>query len=177
VWGKFVVDKNPKWPQNGGKKKLLQKVISDTEARQLLGRVGESLELRDEVRANMKAFVLSKVYSENAGVTCGQARASRRHKMKKKKSTIRLPPDNDTLDQRLERTNYITYCQIHYNLLEHPSPIGHGWELMNGKCRPVRHTQPPLPHQLTPRDCTDDSIDDSSSDGDSDISESTDNDE
>jgi len=177
VWGKFVVDKNPKWPQNGGKKKLLQKVISDTEARQLLGRVGESLELRDEVRANMKAFVLSKVYSENAGVTCGQARASRRHKMKKKKSTIRLPPDNDTLDQRLERTNYITYCQIHYNLLEHPSPIGHGWELMNGKCRPVRHTQPPLPHQLTPRDWTDDSIGDSSSDGDSDISESTDSDE
>ena len=95
----------------------------------------------------------------------------------KTKSTIRLPPDNDTLDQHLEKTNYITYCQIHYNLLEHPSPIGHGWERMNGKCRPIRHTQPPLPHQLTPRDCTDDSIDDSSSDSDSGISESTDSDE
>jgi len=153
-------------------KKLLQKLISDAETRQLLGRVGESLELRDGVRADMKAFVLSKVYSENAG---GQARASKWHKMKK--STIRLPPNNDTLDQHLERTNYITYCQIHHNLLEHPSPIGHGWELVNGKWRPVRHTQPPLPHQLRPRDCTDDSIDDSSSDGDSDISESTDSDE
>ena len=38
-----------------GKKKVLQKVISD----QLLGRVGESLELRDEVKATMKTFVLS----------------------------------------------------------------------------------------------------------------------
>jgi hypothetical protein len=45
----------------------------------------------------------------------------------KKKSTARLPPDDDTLNQHVEGTNYITYCQLHYNLIEHPSPIGHGW--------------------------------------------------
>ena len=56
-----------------GKKKVLQKVISDPEARELLQ---QRLELRDEVKAAMKTFVLHAMYSENAGVTCGQARAS-----------------------------------------------------------------------------------------------------
>jgi len=38
-------------------------------------RVGESLELRDEDKSAMKTFVLYEIYNENAGVTCGQARA------------------------------------------------------------------------------------------------------
>lgn len=142
-----------------GKKKVLEKVMVVAEARELLGRVGESLELKDEVRADMKTFVLSIIYGERAGVTCGQARASKWHKLKKK-CTIRLPPDEDSLDRHVERTNYITYCQLHYNLQEHPSPIGHGWELVNGKCRPVRHTLPPLPQQLTSHDCSDESSSD-----------------
>jgi len=75
----------------------LQKVISDPEARELLGGVGESLELRDYVKATMKTFVLSKIYNEDTCVICGQARASWWHKMKKK-STVRLPPDDDTLN-------------------------------------------------------------------------------
>jgi len=160
-----------------GKKPVLEKVISDPEARELLGRVGESLELEDEVRADMKAFVLSKVYAESADVTCGQARASKWHKLKKK-SMIRLPPDDDSLDLHVERTNYITYCQLHYNLLEHPSPIDHGWEILNGKCRPVRHTLPPLPQQLIPCDCSDENSDESTSNDErSEAGESTDSDE
>ena len=63
-------------------------MISDPEARELVGRVGfiGRLELRDEVKSAMKTFVLYEIYSENAGVTCGQARW---HIMKK--STVRLP--------------------------------------------------------------------------------------
>ena len=127
-----------------GKKKVLQKVMTDPEARELLARVGENLELEDEVRSEMKAFVLSIIYAESADATCGQARASKWHKLKRK-STICLPPDDDSLNLHVERTNYIAYCQLHYNLPEHPSPIGHGWELMNGKCRPVRHSPPLAP--------------------------------
>ena len=160
-----------------GKKPLLEKVITDPEARELLGRVGESLELEDEVRADMKAFVLSKIYAESADVTCGQARASKWNKLKNK-STIRLPPDEDSLDLHVKRTNYITYCQLNYNLLEHPSPIGHGWEILNGKCRPVRHTLTPFPQQFKPRVCPDESSDESSSvDEQSEGGESTDTDE
>ena len=90
-----------------GKKTVLQKVMSDPEARELLQQVGERLELRDEVKAAMKTFVLHTMYSENAGVTCEQARASMWHKMKKHSPP---PPDDDTLNHHLERTNYITYC-------------------------------------------------------------------
>jgi len=83
-----------------GKKPVLQKVFTDPEARQLLARIGENLELQEEVRADMKAFVLSKVYAESSDVTCGQARASKWHKLKKK-SMIRLPPDDDSLNLHL----------------------------------------------------------------------------
>lgn len=95
--------------------------------------MGENLELEDGVRADMKAFVLSIVYAESVDVTCGQARASKWHKLRKN-CTMRLPPDDYSLDLHVVRTNYIASCQLHYNLLEHPSPIGHGRELVNGKC-------------------------------------------
>ena len=75
-------------------------------------------------------------------------------------STVRHPSDDDTLKHHLERTNNITYWLIHYDLSF--SYIGHGWEFMNGKCPPVRHTQLPLPHQVTPRDCIDGSNNESS---------------
>lgn len=143
-----------------GKKKVMETVISDPEARKLLGRIGESIDLEDSIRADMKTFVLSCIYGESADATCGQARASKWQKMKKK-SMIRLPPDDDSLNPHVERTNYITYCQLHYNLYDHPSPIGHGWELVNGKCRPVRYTQPPLPQQLMLPDSSEESESDS----------------
>ena len=37
--------------------------------------MGESLELRDEVKATMKTFVLSKIYNEDTGVTSGHGSA------------------------------------------------------------------------------------------------------
>ncbi len=49
-----------------GKKPVLEKAITAPAARELLRRVGETLELEDDVRADMKAFVLSNVYSESA---------------------------------------------------------------------------------------------------------------
>ena len=50
---------------------MLQKLITDHQTIELLSRVGESLELEEEVRSDMKALVLSKVHAENV-VTCGQ---------------------------------------------------------------------------------------------------------
>ena len=137
-------------------KKVLERVISDPEARELLGRIGESIELEDSIRADMKTFVLSCIYGESAGSTCGQARASNWQQMKKK-STIRLPPDDDPLNLHVERTNYTYYCQLHYSLFDHSSTIGHGWELVNGKCRPVRYSRSPLPQQLTLPDFSEES--------------------
>ena len=42
------------------------------------------------------------------------------------------------------RVNYITHCKKNYDLLAHPSLLGKGWALINGKCHPVRHSRPAL---------------------------------
>ena len=126
-----------------GKKALLDRLKDDDEGQQLLHHVGDQLELSDEVRNNMRKFVITKIYGEKA-TSCSDARASRWRKMKKK-SLGRLPPDEDTLDHHLERTNYLSFCQKHYDLQQHPSPINNGWEHINGKCRPVRYKVPAMP--------------------------------
>ena len=46
------------------------------------------------------------------------------------------------------RANYLAYIQRHAELRNHPSPIGHGWEMMNSHCRPVRYTKLDLPGVL-----------------------------
>ncbi len=42
----------------------------------------------------------------------------------------------------------MSYLARHPTLRTHPSPIGRGWELIDGRCRPVRHTRPALPIHL-----------------------------
>lgn len=150
-----------------GKKRMLQKAMDNPDAKELLHNVGHSLELPNVVKDNMKAFVISMMYGQDEDMTCGQARAAKWHSLKNK-VTMRLPPDDDSLNHHVERVNFITYCQVHFDLVEHPSPIGHGWQVLNGKCRPVRHSLPPLPIQFTPRGNADDTSDESSSDNDSD---------
>ena len=59
-----------------------------------------------------------------------------------------LFPDDDSLEQHIKRTNFLPYIQRHPDLRRHPSSIGHGWELVNGYCRPVCHTKPALPNLL-----------------------------
>lgn len=44
--------------------------------------LGESIELRDKGKVDMKAFILSEDYGKNTDGTCGQTRVSRCHKMK-----------------------------------------------------------------------------------------------
>ena len=53
-------------------------------------------------------------------------------------SLLRLPPDNDSLNLHIMRANYLAYIQRHVELINHPSPNSHGWEMINGHCRPVR---------------------------------------
>ncbi|KAI4830419.1 hypothetical protein KUCAC02_002049 [Chaenocephalus aceratus] len=84
----------------------------------------------------------------------------------KKKSFIRLPPDADSLRQHCLRANYLAYLVRHPSLKHHPSPIGHGWELVGGCCRPVRHTRPALPMHLPAPRPTEEGQEDESDDDD-----------
>jgi len=58
---------------------------------------------------------------------------------------MHLPPDDDSLEQHIKCTNFLANIQCHPDLRWHPSPIGHGWDLVNGYCRLVHHTKPVLP--------------------------------
>lgn len=83
-------------------------------------------------------------------ITCAETRASQWKKMKKK-NTQRLMPDEDTLNHICSRANYLSYCQKNFQLSCHPSPIGNGWGLIDGKCRPLRNILPALPSDLPPQ--------------------------
>ena len=63
----------------------------------------------------------------------------------KDKSFVRLPSDAVSLRQLLGVSNA---SLSNPSLKHHHSPFGHGWELVGGRCRPVRHTQPALPTHL-----------------------------
>ena len=66
----------------------------------------------------------------------------------KNKSFIRLPPDADSLRQHCLRANYLAYLVRHPSMKHHPHPSPLVWELVDGRCRPVRHTRPALPTHL-----------------------------
>ena len=146
--------------------------MKDNEARNHLDNVGLNLDLAEDTKTSMREFVLSVIYNNDADMTCGQARAQTWHKMKRK-TMSRLPPDEDSLSLYMERTNYLYYCQMHYNLTEHPSHIGHGWQILNGKCRPVGHTIQALPRMLVANADSDD-VSASDSDTASEYGDSTD---
>ena len=93
-------------------------------------------------------FARHVIYGDNKSSTMADARATKWKKMKNK-SFIRLPPDVDSLRQHCLRTNYLAYLELHPSLKHHPSPLGHGWELVGGRCRPVCHTRPALPTHLS----------------------------
>lgn len=80
----------------------MQKLITDPEAREFLVRVGESLKLEDEVRADMKASDPSKLYCESADGTCEQARTSW------------VAQTEEDVNSMYKGRIKITYCQLHY---------------------------------------------------------------
>ena len=149
-----------------GKKAIIEKAMKSSEAKQLLKHCGDVLPIPTHVLDNLKKFVIKFIYgSQEEG--CAETRAKQWKKMKKK-NTQRLMPDEDTLNHICARANYLSYCQKNFKLMQHPSPIGHGWEIINSKCRPVRYTLPPLPAEITGTNelCPDDTNDDSGSDTD-----------
>ena len=66
----------------------------------------------------------------------------------KKKSMHRLMSDEDTSNYICLCANYLAYCQKKFQLSRHPSPIGNGWGIIDGKCQSVKNVLPALPASL-----------------------------
>ena len=156
-----------------GKMSLYEKLSKSTEARSLISKCGDGLPLSDDVLNDLKSFVIRYIYGDTQSSSLNQARASK-WKRQKKKSLMRLLPDDDSLEQHIRCANFLAYIQRHPDLRRHPSPIGHGWELVNGCCRPVRHTKPALPVSLPVPSTTQDDYDSDDSDSDSDAASDSD---
>ena len=60
----------------------------------------------------------------------------------------RLPPYADSLRQHCLHANYLAYLVHHPSLKRHPSPLGHGWEVVGGHSHSICHTWPALPMHL-----------------------------
>ena len=124
-----------------------QKLMKDPGARQLLGQVGRSLELKDEVKAYIRAFILSKVYGRDIGLTCGHARASKGQKLKTEECSSsptwwwHSEPPLCT-----DKLHDILLALLHFDGSSEPN-----WQWLGNYCKyqPVHYTLPPLPKQVT----------------------------
>ena len=88
------------------------------------------------------------MYGDNKSQSMAEARTTK-WKSQKAKNFSRLPPDEASLRQHIKQANYLAHLIRHPSIKAHPSPVGHGWAIINGLCRPVRCTKPALPNNLT----------------------------
>lgn len=132
-----------------GKRTVFNSVQRSQEAKDLLTRIGKSLPITEEVEQNMTQFTIRHVYQDRISHTLGEARTSKWMKMKKK-STLRIPPDQDSHLLKVKRVNYQVFLFYNYHSATvPPSPLGHGWTLEGGRCVPIRYTKPALPKELS----------------------------
>ena len=122
-----------------GKKSVYDQVAKSHVARRPLSLCGESFDLEKDV--------VEQLFEFTHDMSSSEARTAKWKRMKNK-SIIRLPPYAEGLRQHCLRAKYLAYIMRHPSLRHLPSPLGHGWELVGGTCRPVRHTRPPLPTLL-----------------------------
>jgi len=110
----------------------------------LLSACGTYLSVTQEVISDLEQFGICYVYGDAKSRTLRDARAVK-WGAQKKKSTIQLVPDSDSLRLHLDRTNYVAYLPKHYHVQSHPSSIGQPWNLLNGPCVLTSSTQPHFP--------------------------------
>ena len=94
---------------------LYEKLSQSTEARSLISKCGEGLMLSDDVLNDLKSFVIRYIYRDTQSSTLNQARATK-WKSLKKKSLMRLLPDDGSLEQHIKRANFLAYIQRHPDL-------------------------------------------------------------
>ena len=101
--------------------------------------VWQSLPVTEEVITQLRLFTLRIVYNDPVSVSLRHSRASKWIKMKTK-STRRLPPDEDSHQQRAARINYVCNILMSYHSKNAASsPFSHGWSLLDGKYLLFQH--------------------------------------
>ena len=128
-----------------GKNAVVKNVLKNIEdAKLLLDDLGKSLTMPEAVYKKIILLVLRYVYNDKKSLNIAESRSLVWRRIKKK-STQRLPPDEDTLRGYIQRCNYVIFTNLHYN-----SPCAieslsyHGWISQNGVYVPRRYQKPEM---------------------------------
>ena len=130
------------------KKSIFQSVVKSEEACELLTCLGKMIPVTEATLERMAPFTIKYVYRDKDSRTFAEAGALKWNKMKKK-PTQRIPPDRESHNLKVKRANYQVYILHRYDKPEAPpTPLEHGWELVEGKCQPLRCISAPLPKNI-----------------------------
>ena len=113
-----------------------------------LASCGTELPATKEVLDDLEKFVMRYVDCDTEKMTLAELWTAK-WRDQKKKSTSRLPPDSDCLQLHFKQGNYLSFLQKHPTLQSHPSPLGHGWQLVDSLCLPARNDLPALPSSIS----------------------------
>ena len=132
-----------------GKKVIMTNVMKSLETVTFyLKDFGENLTMDKDVYKNIIMFIIRFVYIDKKSLYLAESRFLAWTKMKKK-STRRLPPDEDTLIGHIKRSNYVIYMNLNYDSsFINESPSNHGWIIQDNIYVPKRYHKPALPHTM-----------------------------
>ena len=130
------------------KKAVYEKVKKIEEAQQLISNLGRNDTLYDEDIKKCSTFLINFMYADKSSRTIAEARAKKWRAMKNK-TTLRLPPDEDSFIQHLHRANYQAWIWYNYgNPDGPPNPLGHGYMQEGLLVLPKPHTKEAYPMSL-----------------------------
>ena len=102
----------------------------------------------NKILDDMALFTIRYIYGDKVIKTLGQARALKWKNMKRK-STLRILRTETLTTGKSRECYYQTYLFLNFYKKDLvPCPLNNGWTLDNGKCVPLRYSEPPLPKDL-----------------------------
>ena len=153
------------------KKAIYEKVRRSTEAQLLISNLGKHVVLSQPDIKKCSTFLVKSIYDDKSSHIIAEARA-KMWRGTKNKTTLRLPPDEDSFIQHLLRANYQAKIWCEFGIPDGPqNPLDHGYKLDGLLVLPNPHTKEACPSSLrdfvleaTPETESDSSSDDETSD-------------
>ena len=130
------------------KKSIYTKIQKNHERQQMLLTIGKNENISQIDINNAKKFVIKFMYSDKSSCNFAQARA-KKWKQMKNKTTLQLPPYEDSFFQHMLRANYQAKIWYDFASLACPSsPLNHGYATDGQPMLPVQYTTDACPEFL-----------------------------
>ena len=119
------------------------------EAKELLENFGKSSTMTKDCFKSVILFIVRSIYNDRKSLSLTELLCLS-WKLMKKKSTQRLPPDEDSFRWHIMRSNSIIYTITNYMSSDIiSSPSEHDWKVVDGKCFPICYEHPFVPESMS----------------------------